>query len=33
LVEMSGAKALLESLKKEKVTVVFGITGGANQPN
>jgi acetolactate synthase-1/2/3 large subunit len=32
LVEMSGAKALLESLKKEKVTVVFGIPGGANLP-
>lgn len=32
MVEMSGAKALLESLKKEKATVVFGIPGGANLP-
>jgi len=32
LVEMSGAKALLEALKKEKVTVIFGLPGGANLP-
>jgi len=30
LVQISGAKALLEALKKEKVTVVFGLPGGAN---
>ena len=32
MAEMSGAKALLESLKREKVNVVFGIPGGANLP-
>jgi len=30
LVQISGAKALLEALKREKVTVVFGLPGGAN---
>ena len=32
MAQMSGAKALLESLKREKVNVVFGIPGGANLP-
>lgn len=32
MAEMSGAKALLESLKREKVNVVFGLPGGANLP-
>jgi acetolactate synthase-1/2/3 large subunit len=32
MVEMSGAEALLESLKREKVNVVFGLPGGANLP-
>ena len=30
MVQISGAKALLEALKREKVTVVFGLPGGAN---
>ncbi|MEM1550996.1 MAG: thiamine pyrophosphate-binding protein, partial [Candidatus Bathyarchaeia archaeon] len=29
---MSGARALLEALKKEKVRVIFGIPGGAILP-
>ena len=32
MVEMSGAEALLESLKREKVNVVFGLPGGASLP-
>lgn len=32
MVEMTGAKALLEALRKEKSTVVFGLPGGANLP-
>ncbi|MEM2965123.1 MAG: thiamine pyrophosphate-binding protein, partial [Candidatus Bathyarchaeia archaeon] len=32
LVVMSGARALMEALKREKVKVVFGIPGGANLP-
>ena len=32
MVEMSGAKALLEALKKEGAKVIFGIPGGANLP-
>lgn len=32
MVEMSGAKALVESLKKQKVDVIFGIIGGAIMP-
>ncbi|GBC75166.1 Acetolactate synthase large subunit [archaeon HR06] len=32
MVYMSGAKALVEALKKEKVDVIFGIPGGANLP-
>ncbi|WP_455365046.1 thiamine pyrophosphate-binding protein, partial [[Eubacterium] cellulosolvens] len=29
---MSGAKALLETLKREKVTTIFGLPGGASLP-
>lgn len=32
MVEMSGAKALIEALKREKTDVVFGMPGGANLP-
>ncbi|MEM1550859.1 MAG: thiamine pyrophosphate-binding protein, partial [Candidatus Bathyarchaeia archaeon] len=32
MVLMSGAKALLETLKREKVKVIFGIPGGAILP-
>ncbi|MEM4311078.1 MAG: biosynthetic-type acetolactate synthase large subunit [Nitrososphaerales archaeon] len=32
MVYMSGAKALIEALKKENVDVIFGIPGGANLP-
>jgi acetolactate synthase-1/2/3 large subunit len=32
MVEMTGAKALVESLKKQKVDVIFGIPGGALIP-
>jgi len=32
MVRMTGAKALIESLKKEKVDVIFGIPGGAMIP-
>ncbi len=32
MVEMSGAEALVESLKKQKVDVIFGIPGGALIP-
>lgn len=32
MVVMSGAKALVEALKREKVKVIFGIPGGANLP-
>ena len=30
--KMTGAKILIESLKKEGVDIVFGIPGGANLP-
>ena len=30
--EMSGAKALMSSLEKEGVDIVFGLPGGANLP-
>src|ERR687895_2744743 len=32
LVEMTGAKALIQALEKEGVDVVFGLPGGANLP-
>ena len=32
MVEMTGAKALIQSLEKEGVDVVFGLPGGANLP-
>ena len=32
MVELSGARALIESLKKEKVEIMFGIPGGAIMP-
>ena len=30
--EMSGSKALMQSLEKEGVEIVFGLPGGANLP-
>ena len=32
MAEMSGAKALMDSLEKEGVDIVFGLPGGANLP-
>jgi len=32
MVKMSGAKALIESLKKQKVETIFGIPGGSVLP-
>ena len=32
MVEMTGAKALIQALEKEGVDVVFGLPGGANLP-
>lgn len=32
MVEMSGAQALIEALKREKVEYIFGMPGGANLP-
>ena len=32
MVEMTGAKALIQALEKEAVDVVFGLPGGANLP-
>src|SRR5919108_417033 len=32
LVEMTGAKALIQALEKEGVDIVFGLPGGANLP-
>src|SRR5919202_4780575 len=32
MVEMTGAKALIQSLEKEGVDIVFGLPGGANLP-
>ncbi len=32
MAEMTGARALLEALKKEKVSTIFGIPGGASLP-
>src|SRR3989304_7189636 len=32
MVEMTGAQALVEALKREKVEAVFGLPGGANLP-
>ena len=32
MTRMTGAKALIESLKREKVEVIFGISGGALLP-
>jgi len=32
MVEMSGAEALVEALKRERVKVIFGIIGGAIMP-
>jgi len=32
MVEMSGAEAVIEALKREGVSVIFGIPGGANLP-
>jgi acetolactate synthase-1/2/3 large subunit len=32
MVQLSGAKALVEALRREKVEVIFGLPGGANLP-
>ena len=32
MVEMTGAKALINALEKENVDIVFGLPGGANLP-
>jgi len=32
VVEMTGAKALIQALEKEGVDIVFGLPGGANLP-
>ncbi|MCK4884838.1 acetolactate synthase large subunit, partial [Candidatus Bathyarchaeota archaeon] len=32
MAKMSGAKAFIEALKREKVDVIFGISGGALLP-
>ena len=32
MVEMTGSKALMEALRREKVKVIFGMPGGANLP-
>ena len=32
MTEMTGAKALITSLEKEGVDVIFGLPGGANLP-
>jgi acetolactate synthase-1/2/3 large subunit len=32
MAEMSGARALMDSLEKEGVDIVFGLPGGANLP-
>ncbi|MEM2952891.1 MAG: thiamine pyrophosphate-binding protein, partial [Candidatus Bathyarchaeia archaeon] len=32
MAKMSGAKALVESLKRQNVEVIFGIIGGAIMP-